>query len=70
MLQLVPEPLPVLSIGSQDQELDITLDEVTSSGAENTLHDTEQEPGRTELQTTVQGEEKHQIYTKSKYIRF
>lgn len=57
VVQLVPEPLPALSTGSQDQELDVTLDETTAQGAENTQHDTEQE----EQETSAQGEEKHQI---------
>ncbi|XP_042342950.1 centrosomal protein of 295 kDa [Plectropomus leopardus] len=43
VVQLVPEPLPALSTGSQDQELDVTLDDISTQGAENTQHDTEQE---------------------------
>ncbi|XP_045929282.1 centrosomal protein of 295 kDa isoform X2 [Micropterus dolomieu] len=43
VVQLVPEPLPALSTSSQDQELDVTLDETATSGTENTQHDTEQE---------------------------
>uniref|UniRef100_UPI0037E8AC82 centrosomal protein of 295 kDa n=1 Tax=Semicossyphus pulcher TaxID=241346 RepID=UPI0037E8AC82 len=35
VVQLIPEPLPALSTGSQDQELDVTLDEITSPGIEN-----------------------------------
>ncbi|XP_044058281.1 centrosomal protein of 295 kDa isoform X2 [Siniperca chuatsi] len=41
VIQLVPEPLPALSTGSQ--ELDVTLDEIATSGTENTQHDTKQE---------------------------
>lgn len=39
VLQLVPEPLPAVSTGSQDEHLDLTLEEATpdltpSAGAE------------------------------------
>ncbi|XP_041661097.1 centrosomal protein of 295 kDa [Cheilinus undulatus] len=51
VVQLVPEPLPAPSTGSQDQELDITLDEIATPGTENT----QQEDGRTEQGTSPQG---------------
>lgn len=63
MVQLVPEPLPAVSTGSQDQELDVTLDEITTTGSENSQPDSEQEPRRTEQETSAQGEEKHQKHT-------
>lgn len=59
----MPEPLPALSTSSQDQELDVTLDETATSGTENTQHDTEQE-------TSAQGGEKHQIHRKTDLISF
>ncbi|KAK5905339.1 hypothetical protein CesoFtcFv8_006814 [Champsocephalus esox] len=43
VVQLVPEPLPALSTGSQDQELDVTQDEVPPHGAGTTGDDPEQE---------------------------
>ncbi|XP_071396494.1 uncharacterized protein cep295 [Centroberyx affinis] len=43
VLQLVPEPLPAPSTGSQDQELDVTLDEDVTPAAEHTHRDAEQE---------------------------
>nr|XP_033952631.1 centrosomal protein of 295 kDa isoform X3 [Pseudochaenichthys georgianus] len=43
VVQLVPEPLPALSTGSQDQELDVTQDEVPPHGAGTTRDDPEQE---------------------------
>ncbi|XP_023266066.1 centrosomal protein of 295 kDa-like [Seriola lalandi dorsalis] len=49
VVQLEPEPLPALSTGSQDQELDITQDE-------NTQHDAEQEAASTEQETFAQVE--------------
>lgn len=57
MVQLVPEPLPALSTDSHDQELDITQDEVTTQGTENT-HDAEQEAANTDQEILAQGEEK------------
>lgn len=69
MVQLVPEPLPAPSTGSQDQELDVTLDEIATTGTENSQHDSEQEPGRTE-QETAQGEEKYKKHTKPKFMSF
>lgn len=56
MVQLVPEPLPDLSTGSQDQELDVTLDEVAPPLSENTQPDTEQGAGRSEQESSTQGE--------------
>lgn len=55
MVQLVPEPLPAPSTGSQDQELDVTLDDAVTPGTENTQQDTEQEAGSTEQETSAQG---------------
>uniref|UniRef100_UPI003AAB0394 uncharacterized protein cep295 n=1 Tax=Centroberyx gerrardi TaxID=166262 RepID=UPI003AAB0394 len=43
VLQLVPEPLPAPSTGSQDQELDVTLDDDVTPAAEHTHRDAEQE---------------------------
>ncbi|KAK1899548.1 Centrosomal protein of 295 kDa [Dissostichus eleginoides] len=43
VVQLVPEPLPALSTGSQDQELDVTQDEIPPQGAGTTQYDPEQE---------------------------
>ena len=57
MVQLAPEPLPALSTGSQDQELDVTLDEVTTPGTENSSHEAEQEAESNEQETSAQGEE-------------
>lgn len=54
MVQLVPEPLPELSTGSQDQELDVTLDEDAPSMSENTQ--TEEGSVRTEEELSSQGE--------------
>ncbi|XP_029923683.1 centrosomal protein of 295 kDa isoform X3 [Myripristis murdjan] len=56
MVQLVPEPLPAPSTGSQDQELDVTLDDAVTPGTENTQQDTEQEAGSTEQETSAQAE--------------
>ncbi|XP_040902302.1 centrosomal protein of 295 kDa isoform X2 [Toxotes jaculatrix] len=56
VVQLVPEALPALSTGSQDQELDVTLDEITTPGTENTQHDAEQEAASTEQGTFAQAE--------------
>ena len=56
MVRLVPEPLPAHSIGSQDQELDVTLDET-----ENVQPESEQEVGSTEQETSADGEEKYRI---------
>ncbi|KAG7459173.1 hypothetical protein JOB18_000196 [Solea senegalensis] len=52
VVQLEPEPLPALSTGSQDQELDVTLDEITTQGTEHASH----EAARTELDTSAQVE--------------
>lgn len=66
MVQLVPEPLPALSTGSQDQdqELDVTLDEIPTTATENTQRDAEQDAGNTEQEISEQGEEKLQIHLK------
>ncbi|GAA6223572.1 centrosomal protein of 295 kDa [Lates japonicus] len=56
VVQLVPEPLPALSTSSQDQELDITLDEITTPGTEYTQHDAEQEGATTGQETSAQVE--------------
>lgn len=56
MVQLVPEPLPALSTGSQDRELDVTVDEDATPGTENTQHDTEQEAESADMETSAQGE--------------
>ena len=60
VLQLAPEPIPVLSTGSQDQELDVTLDEITTPGTEHSPHEAEQEAESNEQETSAQGEEKPQ----------
>lgn len=54
VVQLVPEPLPELSTGSQDQELDVTLDEDTPPVSENTQP--EEGSVRTEEELSTQGE--------------
>ncbi|XP_044209509.1 centrosomal protein of 295 kDa [Thunnus albacares] len=56
VVQLVPEPLPALSTGSQDQELDVTLDEIATPEAENTQQGAEQEAGSTEQEMSAQAE--------------
>ncbi len=66
VVQLVPEPLPALSTGSQDQELNVTLDEIATPETENTPHDEEQEAGSAEQETSAQGNEKLQIHIKTK----
>ncbi|XP_036977228.1 centrosomal protein of 295 kDa isoform X3 [Acanthopagrus latus] len=53
VVQLVPEPLPALSTGSQDRELDVTVDEDATPRTENTQHDTEQETGSAEMETSA-----------------
>lgn len=63
VVQPVPEPLPALSTCSQDQELDVTMDVITTPLSENTQPDTEQEVGRTEQGTSAQGEEKYHEHT-------
>ncbi|TDH15402.1 hypothetical protein EPR50_G00030590 [Perca flavescens] len=54
VVQLVPEPLPALSTGSQDQELDVTLDEIATQDTRNAQHDTDQDAGGTEQETSAQ----------------
>ncbi|XP_070826236.1 uncharacterized protein cep295 [Chaetodon trifascialis] len=56
VVQLVPEPLPALSTGSGDQDLDVTVDESATPGTENIQHDTEQEAGSSEQDASVQVE--------------
>ncbi|CAI5692647.1 unnamed protein product [Oreochromis niloticus] len=53
VVQLAPEPLPAHSTTSQDQELDVTVDEITTPETEKAQHDTEQEPGSTEQETSA-----------------
>ena len=57
MVQLVPEPLPALSTSSQDQELDVTVDEMDTPETEDMQRHTEQEAGSTEQETSAEGEE-------------
>lgn len=47
-----PEPLPELSAGIQDLDLDVTQDDVAPPSLENV----EQEPGRTERDSSAAGE--------------
>lgn len=53
MVQLVPEPLPEMPTGSQDHELDVTLDEVAPPLSENSQPDTGK--GRSQ-ESSTQGE--------------
>ncbi|XP_029026671.1 centrosomal protein of 295 kDa [Betta splendens] len=53
MVQLMPETLPALSINSQDQELDITMDEVVTPDTENAQPDAKEEAERNEQETRV-----------------
>ncbi|KAM7398864.1 hypothetical protein PAMP_018173 [Pampus punctatissimus] len=53
VVQLAPEPLPAPSTGSQDQELDVTLDEIPTLETENTQQGTEQEARSTEQETSA-----------------
>uniref|UniRef100_A0A3P8TQB8 Uncharacterized protein n=1 Tax=Amphiprion percula TaxID=161767 RepID=A0A3P8TQB8_AMPPE len=54
VVRLVPEPLPAPSTGTQDQELDVTLDEINTAETENTQHDTEEDAGSTEQETSAE----------------
>ncbi|XP_008307131.2 centrosomal protein of 295 kDa isoform X4 [Cynoglossus semilaevis] len=54
VVQLAPEPLPASSTGSQDQELDVTLDEVTTPGTIGTSHDAKVDTEQTEMKTSAQ----------------
>ncbi|XP_037828945.1 centrosomal protein of 295 kDa isoform X3 [Kryptolebias marmoratus] len=54
VVQLIPEPLPASSTGSRDQELDVTLDETSTSEAEHVQNDTEQEAGSTEQEPSAE----------------
>ncbi|CAB1453280.1 unnamed protein product [Pleuronectes platessa] len=56
VLQLAPEPIPALPTGSQDQELDVTLDEITTPGTEHSPHEAEQEAESNEQETSAQVE--------------
>ncbi|XP_030599310.1 centrosomal protein of 295 kDa isoform X2 [Archocentrus centrarchus] len=56
VVQLAPEPLPAHSTSSQDQELDVTLDEIATPETKNTQYDREQEPGGTEQETAAEVE--------------
>lgn len=56
MVQLVPEPLPALSTGSQDQELDVTLDELTTQETESSPNNNEQDARSSEQETSARGE--------------
>ncbi|XP_062275908.1 centrosomal protein of 295 kDa [Scomber scombrus] len=57
VVQLVPEPLPAPSTGSQDQELDVTLDEIATLDEENAQRrGAEQEAGSTEQETSSHAE--------------
>lgn len=53
VVQLLPEPLPEMSAGSQDQELDVTMDEVAPPLS---LPDPEERAGRSEQESSTQGE--------------
>ncbi|XP_053279039.1 centrosomal protein of 295 kDa [Pleuronectes platessa] len=53
VLQLAPEPIPALPTGSQDQELDVTLDEITTPGTEHSPHEAEQEAESNEQETSA-----------------
>lgn len=55
LVQLIPEPLPALSTSSQDQELNVTLDEIPTHETENTHHETQQGSPRTEQESSAQG---------------
>ncbi|XP_054460001.1 centrosomal protein of 295 kDa isoform X2 [Anoplopoma fimbria] len=56
VVQLAPEPLPAPSTGSQDQELDVSLDDLATQGAVTTQHDAEGEAQSTEQETSDQTE--------------
>lgn len=53
LVQLVPKPLPALSLAAQDQDLNVTLDEVPSQGVDGT-HSESQE-GSMEQDLSNQG---------------
>ncbi|KAM6932934.1 uncharacterized protein cep295 [Xenentodon cancila] len=55
VVQLVPEPLPALSNDSQDQELDVTVDEMVTPESENNMQ-LDTEDGSTEEETSAQME--------------
>ncbi|KAM4566337.1 uncharacterized protein cep295 isoform 2-T2 [Odontesthes bonariensis] len=56
VVRLVPEPLPAHSIGSQDQELDVTLDETVLPETENVQTESEQDVGSAEQETSAEVE--------------
>ncbi|XP_028276388.1 centrosomal protein of 295 kDa isoform X2 [Parambassis ranga] len=56
VVRLVPEPLPAFSTGSQDQQLDITMEEIATSEMENTQDDSQRESGATEQETSAEAE--------------
>lgn len=56
MVPLVPEPLPDLPAGSEDHELDVTLDEVAPPLSENTEADSEKGAGTSQQDSPTRGE--------------
>lgn len=56
LVQMVPKPLPALSPAIQDQDLNVTLDEIPSQGAEN--KHPEIQLGSTEQDMSGQGSKK------------
>lgn len=59
VVQLIPEPLPAFSTSSQEQELDVTMDEIATPETENTQSDAEQEARSTEQGTSAHGKDPH-----------
>lgn len=68
MVQLVPEPLPALSTSSQNEELDVTQEEIAIPGSEIAQWDAEPEAGRPE-ETSTNGEDK-QMHMMPNYCTF
>lgn len=56
VVPLVPEPLPDLPTGSEDHELDVTLDEVAPPLSENTEPDGGKGAGTSQQESPTQGE--------------
>uniref|UniRef100_A0A673B5W7 ALMS motif domain-containing protein n=2 Tax=Sphaeramia orbicularis TaxID=375764 RepID=A0A673B5W7_9TELE len=56
VVQLVPEPLPTLSTCTEDQDLDVTRDEIPPAETDTSQHDTEREVGGAEQETSAQAE--------------
>ncbi|XP_047450066.1 centrosomal protein of 295 kDa isoform X3 [Mugil cephalus] len=56
VVRLTPEPLPAPSTGSQDQELDVTLDDIATTETEDAQRDAEREAGSTEQETSAEVE--------------